>query len=143
MAASKPSYIPTKGELVEKARELVPTLKERATKAEKSCRLRRGRRKGGPRSRLLPLGVLYPDDYTIIEAWDTEGLRGTGSHDIEVKERFLPAYRVVGREEFMNFGSPGAKLHDHYVYHMRMAPLQRNWFAAPLVGPARGALVGA
>lgn len=254
MTASAPSYIPTKAELVDKARELVPTLKKRAAKAEELCRMpdetiadvkaagfnkiympkrfggyemdwgahyevgrELGRACGSTawtvslvfshiiwvarfhpeaqeeffakiKDPLVSTGtaghsvleeadggyrlsgrwkfvsgvhhadcavvgarvdpeagfshwvLLYPDDYTIIETWNTEGLRGTGSHDIEVKERFLPAHRVVGREEFMNFGSPGAKLHDHYVYRMRMAPLQRSWFAAPLVGPARGAL---
>ncbi len=84
--------------------------------------------------------MVYPEDYKIIDTWDTEGLRGTGSNDVEIGDCFVPWYRALRREDFLGYVTPGSKINDHYMYRMRAAPLQRSWFAAPLVGPARGAL---
>ena len=36
---------------------------------------------------------LEAGDWSIIDTWDTVGLRATGSHDIEVSEVFVPAHR--------------------------------------------------
>jgi alkylation response protein AidB-like acyl-CoA dehydrogenase len=36
--------------------------------------------------------------WRIIDAWDTVGLRATGSHDIEVSEVFVPAHRAISIE---------------------------------------------
>ncbi len=56
----------------------------------------------GERPRLLPLGLpdsrmmLFPaSEVSILDTWDTSGLRGTGSHDIEVRDRFVPESRSV------------------------------------------------
>ena len=38
--------------------------------------------------------IVHRDDYTIIENWDVLGLKATGSHDIVVKDAFIPARRV-------------------------------------------------
>ena len=47
---------------------------------------------GAPDIRLL----LFPArEVTIIDTWDVAGLRGTGSHDIEVSDRLVPPERSV------------------------------------------------
>lgn len=47
---------------------------------------------GAPDVRLL----LFPaSQVTIVDTWDVAGLRGTGSHDIEVSDRVVPAQRSV------------------------------------------------
>ena len=84
--------------------------------------------------------MLFPDEYEVLETWDTEGLRGTGSHDIHVRTKTIPAHRVVARDDLLASEAPGAKIHDHYVYRIQMAPFQKSWFAGPLLGTARGAL---
>ncbi len=84
--------------------------------------------------------MLYPGDYELIDTWDTEGLRGTGSHDVKVTELFVPARRVGTREEIMGNDTPGAKFHDSYLYRVRTTLYQKTWFAGPLTGTARGAL---
>ena len=43
-----------------------------------------------------PLMVFFEaTDVTIHDTWDTSGLRGTGSHDIEVRDQFVPDGRWV------------------------------------------------
>lgn len=56
---------------------------------------------GGPPLELLPGGapdvrsVLFRADETrVIDTWDTSGLRGTGSHDIEVTDVVVPRSRT-------------------------------------------------
>jgi len=43
--------------------------------------------KGAPESRLM---FFRPEDVTIHRTWNVSGLAGTGSHDIEVKDVFVP-----------------------------------------------------
>jgi len=84
--------------------------------------------------------MLFPDEYEILETWDTEGLRGTGSHDIRVRVQNIPKHRVVERDALLANEAPGAGIRDHYMYRIQMAPFQKSWFAGPLLGTARGAL---
>lgn len=42
----------------------------------------------------VPLGA---DGVTILDTWDTMGMRGTGSHDVELKDVFLADAAVSGR----------------------------------------------
>ncbi|GID98348.1 acyl-CoA dehydrogenase family protein [Amorphoplanes digitatis] len=44
-----------------------------------------------PRPRLA---IMAPGDLTIHDTWDVAGLRGTGSHDIEAADVFVPDARV-------------------------------------------------
>lgn len=40
--------------------------------------------------------MLVPaSEATILDTWDVAGLRGTGSHDIEIQEVFVPRHRAV------------------------------------------------
>ena len=41
------------------------------------------------------LTVFPKSEATLIENWDTLGMRGTGSHDVEVNDLFVPAERAV------------------------------------------------
>lgn len=48
--------------------------------------------RGIPDSRMM----LFPAaDVRILDTWDVAGLRGTGSHDLEVSDVFVPAERAV------------------------------------------------
>jgi 3-hydroxy-9,10-secoandrosta-1,3,5(10)-triene-9,17-dione monooxygenase len=84
--------------------------------------------------------LLMPGEYTVENNWEAEGLRGTGSHHIKVTDRFVPARRVLGRDDMLGRDPPGSKLHSSYVYKVRPALYQKSWFAGPLVGTATGAL---
>ena len=48
----------------------------------------------GPRPRKLCFALVPADQVTILDTWDTIGLRGSGSHDVELTDVFVPAERV-------------------------------------------------
>ncbi|MCP5185886.1 MAG: acyl-CoA dehydrogenase family protein [Pseudomonadales bacterium] len=39
--------------------------------------------------------MLTPDQYEILDTWHVGGMRGSGSHDIRVRDAFVPANRIV------------------------------------------------
>jgi 3-hydroxy-9,10-secoandrosta-1,3,5(10)-triene-9,17-dione monooxygenase len=57
--------------------------------------------------------------FRSLDNWDTYGLTGTGSHDVEVKEAFVPDYRSVSAEVFAaGQNLPGATLYENPLYAM-------------------------
>lgn len=39
--------------------------------------------------------ILTPDQYSILDTWHTGGLRGSGSHDVEVVDAVIPTHRLI------------------------------------------------
>jgi 3-hydroxy-9,10-secoandrosta-1,3,5(10)-triene-9,17-dione monooxygenase len=57
--------------------------------------------------------------FRSLDNWDTYGLTGTGSHDVEVKEAFVPEHRSVSAEVFAaGQNLPGATLYENPLYAM-------------------------
>ena len=83
---------------------------------------------------------LLPEDYEIVDTWHAEGLKGTGSKDILVKDRFVPEYRTVRSEELAGKEPPGAKLHDSYIYRTELGQLFYTLLCGPMLGATRGGL---
>ncbi len=83
---------------------------------------------------------LHPGDYESEDNWQAEGLRGTGSHHVRIKNARIPAHRLITREDMLNPDPPGSKLHDSYIYKVRTSAYQKSWFAGILAGTAMGAL---
>lgn len=84
--------------------------------------------------------LLYPEDWTSEDNWQAEGLRGTGSHHVQVDGARIPAHRLIPRDEMLNPNPPGAALHDSYIYKVRTGAYQKSWFSGILAGTAMGAL---
>ncbi len=68
----------------------------------------------------------------IIDTWTTSGLRGTGSHDLEVDDVFVPS------ERFFSLLSPPR--HHGALYRLPFFGLLAGGIAAVTLGIARGAL---
>ena len=58
-----------------------------------SCRLRDESDADG-KPRFIRL-VAHRDEVTIVDTWRTGGMRGTGSHDVEVSDLFIPDERSI------------------------------------------------
>ena len=57
--------------------------------------------------------------FRSLDNWDTYGLTGTGSHDVRVKEAFVPEHRSVSAEVFAaGQNLPGATLYENPLYAM-------------------------
>lgn len=81
--------------------------------------------------------VYFPaDECEIIDTWYTMGMRGTGSHDIEVKDVFVPRARTFPMQPEYEPGS-------HYrgpLYRMPIVGAAGTGIPTPMLGVARRAL---
>ena len=51
----------------------------------------------------VPLGS---DGVTVLDTWDAMGMRGTGSHDVELRDVFVPDERVLARRPLGKVDGP-------------------------------------
>ncbi len=86
------------------------------------------------------MALLLPDEYKIIDTWESEGLRATGSNDIAVKDQFVPAHRTVVSAEVAGAEPPGAVLHDSYIYSIELQQYFATLLSGPMLGTAHGAM---
>jgi acyl-CoA dehydrogenase len=49
---------------------------------------------------------LASEGVTVLDTWDTLGMRGTGSHDVELHEVFVPDERVLARRPYGKIDGP-------------------------------------
>lgn len=55
-------------------------------------------------------------EFTILDTWHSVGLAGSGSHDVEVKDLFVPAHRTLPLGCLKGGPSPGNQFHGSAVY---------------------------
>ncbi|XXE14476.1 flavin-dependent monooxygenase [Pseudomonas sp. Z1-14] len=86
---------------------------------------------GGGASEVL-MAVAPAEDVQIIETWDAMGMRGTGSHDIQVEDRLFTDFWTCPR---------GARsIYDDSLYRYPLLAYQAQVHAACNLGLARAAL---
>jgi alkylation response protein AidB-like acyl-CoA dehydrogenase len=51
-------------------------------------------------ARVLNMAVPFGDGVTVLENWDTLGMRGTGSHDVVIEDVFVPDERVLANRPY-------------------------------------------
>ena len=91
--------------------------------------------------KVFRMALLMPDDYEVVDTWHAEGLKGTGSKDIKVSDRFVPAHRTVLSEDLTGSAAPGSALHGSYIYGVEMMPYFITLLIGPILGTAHGALL--
>jgi len=82
---------------------------------------------GKPRTAVLP-----PEDVEIVENWEVLGLRGTGSHDLRVKDAYVP-----DEWTFIRGGAPSV---EEPLYRYPSIAYAAQVLAAVNLGVARAAL---
>jgi 3-hydroxy-9,10-secoandrosta-1,3,5(10)-triene-9,17-dione monooxygenase len=80
-------------------------------------------------------------DVEIVEgSWQVEGMRATGSFDVNLRDVFVPAHRTLPREAFGEGQGYGASLYPQNPLYSRPAALVTIGYIVPVfVGAARGA----
>ena len=86
------------------------------------------------------LAFLQPADYEIEDAWHAEGLKGTGSNNFRVTDRFIPEHYTLLSSTGNGAPPPGAALHESYIYTVEFTPYFFTLVAGPFLGTASGAL---
>jgi 3-hydroxy-9,10-secoandrosta-1,3,5(10)-triene-9,17-dione monooxygenase len=91
----------------------------------------------GPDDGIHPALALVPaDDYQIVDVWQTDGMRATGSNDIVITDVFVPEHRLVKVTDIYGGTAPGAVLHNADVYRWPMVPALSFLAAMPALGTA-------
>ncbi len=74
-------------------------------------------------------------DFEILDTWHVAGLKATGSHDVVVKDAFIPQYRAIRMVDLFDCKGPGQESNP--------APLYRMPFGLVFAGGVSNAAVGA
>jgi 3-hydroxy-9,10-secoandrosta-1,3,5(10)-triene-9,17-dione monooxygenase len=78
-------------------------------------------------------------DYRIVETWDTVGLAGTGSHDIDVEDAFVADDFTLSMTDTGRCQGPGQELNPGDLYRLPFHSLFTSTITAPIIGMAGGA----
>jgi len=86
--------------------------------------------------------VLVPvEDITIVEDWDVVGLRGTGSHAVEVAGACVPAHRFLPHMQRFDGTSPGRGFHaGSALYALPLPQLLFRSISSASIGGLAGML---
>jgi 3-hydroxy-9,10-secoandrosta-1,3,5(10)-triene-9,17-dione monooxygenase len=84
--------------------------------------------------------LLPRKDYEIIDTWHVAGLKATGSHDIVVKDAFVPDYRMNRMVENFECRGPGQALNPSPLYRLPMGQIFFHGVATGAIGALQGML---
>lgn len=64
------------------------------------------------------LFLLPREAYRILDTWETLGLEGTGSNDVEVEKVFVPVHRTLAVDDTKGGDSPGSAVNAGALYRI-------------------------
>ncbi len=76
------------------------------------------------------------EDFEIVETWRAPGMQATGSHDVVVRDAFVPGHRVIRMIDNLNCAGPGLAAHTSPIYRLPFGQI----FGAGVSVAAVGAL---
>jgi 3-hydroxy-9,10-secoandrosta-1,3,5(10)-triene-9,17-dione monooxygenase len=77
-------------------------------------------------------------DYDIVDNWNVSGLEGTGSHDIVVKDAFVPEHRTHRSIHGFECNSPGNAVNDHYIFRLPFGQIFVRAVSSSSIGALKG-----
>ncbi len=86
------------------------------------------------------MALLPIEEVTVHDTWQTDGMCGTGSHDLIVEGLFIPTHRTAFLGPVLLGQSDAAERFGDPLYAMPMLPFLAFAASAPAVGGARAAL---
>ncbi|HEY3920243.1 MAG TPA: acyl-CoA dehydrogenase family protein [Stellaceae bacterium] len=79
-------------------------------------------------------------DLEILDTWQVAGLKATGSHDVVVKDAFIPAYRAHRMVELFDCRGPGQAINTAPLYRLPFGLVFAGGVANAAIGALRGML---
>ena len=79
-------------------------------------------------------------DITIEDMWHAVGLTGSGSNNLHLDDVFVPEHRIMSFADMSSGQSPGAVVHDDFVYNIPFLSVVPYSIASVGLGAAKGAL---
>ena len=88
-----------------------------------------------------PWFFALPAEQAIVhDTWHVDGMIGTGSNDVELKDVFVPAHRVTHFGKMAEGTAYGPQVHSNPLYRMPMLPFLAVTAGAVVLGTARAAI---
>ncbi len=84
--------------------------------------------------------LVHRDDYRIIDTWNAMGLRGTGSHDVEIEELFVPENMTLAVSALRGGATPGSDVNPGALYRIPVFALFPYVLSGVALGNALGCL---
>lgn len=84
--------------------------------------------------------LLPKSDFEIVKNWDVHGLRGTGSHDIVVKDAFVPDYRTHQTNDYSDEACKGRAINDSPLYKIPFVQIFQRAVSTACIGALDGAV---
>ena len=84
--------------------------------------------------------VLPISDVTVVDVWDTSGMRGTGTNDVVADAAFVPSERTLLASEWGGNSPPGAQICADPFVRYPMVPVLTLVASAAALGGAEAAV---
>ncbi len=85
--------------------------------------------------------ALFPaEEASVLDTWYADGLAGSGSNNVEVKDLFVPRQRVLADMRLFSGKTPGAQEYPEAIFGMPHITFMGIVSAVPILGAARGML---
>ena len=88
----------------------------------------------------LRMFLVPKKDWEVIDTWRSGSLKGSGSHDVEVHNKFVPSYRTISVKEQLGDCAPGCKINNAPVYKLPIFAMFFSWIGSVVLGIAEGAV---
>src|SRR5215471_190040 len=84
--------------------------------------------------------LVHRDDYKIVDTWNSVGLGGTGSNDVEVKDAFVPDALTVAVGDLAGGLTPGSAVNPNALYALPVFSLFPYVLSGVALGNAQACL---
>ncbi len=88
----------------------------------------------------LRMFLVPKKDWKVIDTWRSGSLKGSGSHDVEVQNKFVPSYRTISVKEQLGDCAPGCKINTGPVYKLPIFAMFFSWIGSVVLGISEGAV---
>jgi 3-hydroxy-9,10-secoandrosta-1,3,5(10)-triene-9,17-dione monooxygenase len=84
--------------------------------------------------------LVHKNDYQIVDTWNSVGLGGTGSNDVEVRDAFVPEVLTIAVSDLAGGPTPGSSINPNALYSLPVFSLFPYVLSGVALGNAQACL---